>query len=54
MPVESLTDDEAAAYGPYAAAPSQVDLKQVFFFDDDDLSLAGRHRGEHMRAGFAL
>jgi len=31
IPVESLTDDEAAAYGPYAAAPSQADLKQVFF-----------------------
>ena len=53
MPVEFLTDDEAA-YGRYAGAPSQADLERVFFLDDDDRALAGRHRGEHMRAGFAL
>jgi hypothetical protein len=51
--VEFLTDDEAA-YGRYAAAPSQADLERVFFLDDGDLSLVGRHRGEHMRTGFAL
>jgi hypothetical protein len=54
MPVELLTDDAAAAYGRYAAAPSQADLERVFFLDDDDRALAGRHRGEHMRARFAL
>jgi hypothetical protein len=48
MPVEFLTDDEAAAYGRYAGAPSQADLERVFFLDDDDRALAGRHRGEHM------
>jgi hypothetical protein len=53
MPVEFLTDDEAAAYGRYAGAPSQADLERVFFLDDDDRALAGRHRGEHMRAGSA-
>jgi TnpA family transposase len=54
MPVEFLTDDEAAAYGQYAGPPSQADLDRVFFLDGDDLELVGRHRGEHMRAGFAL
>jgi len=54
MPVEFLTDDEAAAYGLYAGTPSQADLDRVFFLDDDDLKLVGKHRGEHMRAGFAL
>jgi hypothetical protein len=54
MPVEFLTDDEAVAYGRYAGAPSQADLERVFFLDDDDRALVGRHRGEHMRAGFAL
>jgi len=29
MPVEFLTDDEAAAYGPYAGTPSQADLDRV-------------------------
>ena len=51
--MEFLTDNEAA-YGRYATAPSQADLERVYFLDDDDLSLVGRHRGEHMRAGFAL
>jgi hypothetical protein len=41
MPVEFLTDDEA-------------DLERVFFLDDEDRVLMGRHRGEHMRLGFAL
>src|SRR5260370_40923412 len=54
MPVEFLTDDEAAAYGRYAGTPSQADLDRVFFVDDEDLKLVGKHRGEHMRAGFAL
>ena len=54
MPVEFLTDDEAIAYGRYAGPPSQADLDRVFFLDDNDLELVGRHRGQRMRAGFAL
>lgn len=54
MPVEFLTDDEAAAHGRYTGPPAQADLDRVFYLDVDDLELVGRHRGEHMRAGFAL
>ncbi|WP_045878758.1 Tn3 family transposase [Pseudofrankia sp. DC12] len=54
MPVEFLTDDEAAAYGRYARVPSRADLDRVFFLDDDDRALVERHRGEHMRLGFSL
>jgi hypothetical protein len=54
MPVEFLTDLEAAEYGRYSGCPSQADLERVFFLDDHDRALVGRHRGEHMRAGFAL
>ncbi|WP_304523680.1 DUF4158 domain-containing protein [Actinocorallia sp. API 0066] len=54
MPVEFLTDDEAAVYGRFAGAPSQADLERVFFLDDEDRALVGWRRGEHMRLGFAL
>jgi hypothetical protein len=36
MPVEFLTDDEAAAYGRFAGPPVQADLERVFFLDDED------------------
>jgi TnpA family transposase len=54
MPVEFLSDAEAAAYGRYAETPGSADLERVFFLDDEDLALVGRHRGEHMRFGFAV
>ncbi len=54
MPVEFLTDDEAAAYGRYAEVPSQADLERVFFLDDGDMGLVSQRRGEHMKVGFAL
>src|ERR1700688_614011 len=53
MPVEFLADDEAAAYGRDAAAPSQADLERVFFLEEDRV-LVDRRRGEHMKLGFAL
>jgi hypothetical protein len=54
MPVEFLTDDEASAYGRFTGPPSQADLDRVFFLDDEDLTLVGKHRGEYIRAGFVL
>src|SRR5438132_4154829 len=54
MPVEFLTDDEAAAFGRYAGVPSQADLERVFFLDDEDRALIERRRGGHMKLGYAL
>jgi Transposase and inactivated derivatives, TnpA family len=54
MPVEFLTDDEAAKYAAYDGAPSQADLERVFFLDDEDRALIDRRRGEHMKLGFGL
>ena len=54
MPVEFLSDDEAAAYGRYTGVPSPAELDKVFFLDDEDRKLIGRRRGPHMKLGFAL
>ena len=45
MPVEFLTDDEAAAYGRYAGLLSQAELEKIFFLDDEDRALIARRRG---------
>jgi Domain of unknown function (DUF4158) len=52
MPVEFLTDDEAAEYGRYAGVPSQAELEKIFFLDDEDRALIDRRRGSHMKLGF--
>jgi hypothetical protein len=36
MPVEFLTDDEAAAFGRFAGVPLRVDLERVCFLDFTD------------------
>lgn len=54
MPVEFLTDEEAAAYGTYATVPTRSELEKVFYLDDEDRALVGRRRGDHMKLGFAL
>ncbi|NKY97791.1 DUF4158 domain-containing protein [Nocardiopsis dassonvillei subsp. albirubida] len=54
MPVESLTDEGAAAYRRYAGPPSRADLERVFFLEDQDRAQVAQRRGQHMKLGFAL
>ena len=53
MPVEFLSDEEAAGFGRYRGPPSQDDLDRLFFLDDADRVLVSKRRGDHMRLGFA-
>jgi len=53
VPVEFLSDVEAAGYGQFQGVPSQADLDRLFFLDDADLVLISRRRGDHNRLGFA-
>ncbi|UKY47592.1 Tn3 family transposase [Streptomyces inhibens] len=50
MPVEFLTDSQAAAYD---GAPSRTELERFFFLDDADRALIEPKRRAHNRLGFA-
>jgi hypothetical protein len=39
VPVELLTDEEAARFGRCNGPPSLAELDRLFFLDDDDKSL---------------
>ena len=54
MPVEFLTDEEAARFGRYSGPRPLVELDRLFFVDDGDKTLIVRRWGEHMKLGFAL
>jgi hypothetical protein len=54
MPVEFLSDAEAASYGRYAGLPSRAELERFFFLDDADRELIAKRRGEASRLGFVL
>lgn len=54
MPVEFLSDEQAAGFGRFVGEPSQVDLARFFYLDDVDQSLIAGRRGEHNRLGLAV
>ncbi|MFJ8091802.1 Tn3 family transposase [Streptomyces griseofuscus] len=54
MPVELLTDEQAAKYAAYDGAPSRTELERFFFLDDADRALIEPMRRAHNRLGFAV
>ncbi|MEV4186790.1 DUF4158 domain-containing protein [Streptosporangium canum] len=54
MPVDFLSDGEAARYGRFYGPPSRVELEKVFFLDDADRVLVKKCRGPHNRLGFVI
>ncbi|MFC4062886.1 Tn3 family transposase [Planomonospora corallina] len=54
MPVEFLSDEQAAAHGRFTSAPTRTELERHFFLDDADRRLVAKRRGDHNRLGFAL
>jgi TnpA family transposase len=54
MPVEFLTDEQAAAYGCFKEVPTRPELERFFFLDPDDLDLVALRRTDGHRLGMAL
>jgi hypothetical protein len=54
VPVEFLTDEQAAGYAAFRGVPSRSELERFFFLDDADRELVEAKRRSHNRLGFAV
>lgn len=54
MPVEFLSDEQAAVHGQFGGEPSRPELERFFFFDDEERRRVQVRRGDHNRVGFAV
>ena len=54
MPVEFINDRQKKQYGCFYEILSSQEMDQYFHFDDTDLELINKKRGDHNRLGFAL
>jgi hypothetical protein len=54
VPVEFLSDEQAAEFGRFAGELSRADLERLFYLDDADRDLIAVRRGDHNRLGFAV
>jgi TnpA family transposase len=54
VPVEFLTDEQAAAYGRSIEEPTRPELERFFFLDDVDRDLIALRRTKAHHLGFAV
>jgi len=54
VPVEFLTNDQAAGYAAFRGMPSRSELERFFFLDDVDRELIEAKRRSRNRLGFAV
>ena len=54
MPVEFLSDEQAAQYGRYAGDPTPEQLSNFFFLSEAELALIAERRRDHNQLGFAV
>ena len=54
MPVEFLSDEQAARYGRYHADPSPEQLARFFYLSPDDLAFVARRRRRPNQLGCAV
>ena len=54
VPVEFLSDQDAAAFGRYGGSVSLADLERFFYLDDTDRKLVAGQREDHNRLGFSV
>lgn len=54
VPVEFLSDEQAARYGRFAADPAPERLASYFFLSETDLALIAERRRDHNKLGFAV
>ena len=54
MPVEFLTDEQAARYGRFSAPPNREQLDRHFYLDERDRRLTEEKRRESNRLGFGV
>ena len=54
MPVEFLSDEQAAAYGRFLGEPTREQLERFFWLNDADLARIGRRRRDATTLGYAV
>lgn len=54
MPVEFLSDEQAARYGRYTDDPTPEQLTRFFYLNEHDQALIAARRREHNKLGFAV